>query len=199
MSLPVLSWFPSRAYANLFALVVLLALMSDYVVARLAGGKEISPRSSRSRDRGSFLLIYLASLAGLSAGIILRSDNIGVVPFPVQAFALLLLVIGTVFREWAIALLGRFFSRTVTIEQSHQLITSGPYRWVRHPAYTGMLIMDTAIILGLGTWVGAVLMFILLLLATLYRIRIEEHALLEAFGDQYQTYRQRTALLFPPW
>jgi protein-S-isoprenylcysteine O-methyltransferase len=197
MSLPVLSWFPSRAYPNLFALVVLLALLSDYVVPRLMGGKGILLRSSR--DRGSFALIYLASLAGLSAGIILRFDSIGVVPFPVQAFALLLLVIGTVFREWAIALLGRFFSRTVTIGQSHQLITSGPYRWVRHPAYTGMLIMDTAIILGLGAWVGALLMFVVLLLATLYRIRIEEHALLEAFGDEYRTYRQRTALLFPPW
>jgi protein-S-isoprenylcysteine O-methyltransferase Ste14 len=109
------------------------------------------------------------------------------------------LVLGTVIREWSIVLLGRFFSRTVKIEQDHRLIVSGPFRWIRHPAYTGMLIMDTSIVLGLGTWAGALAMFIVVLLAALYRIRVEEKALLEAFGDQYRAYMQRTGRLLPLW
>ncbi len=192
-----MSWFPSAAFANLYAAVVIFALLSDELVPRIAGGKGLS--RGQGSDRGSFLLIYAASVAGLGTGLFLRYRNIGVVPFWVQVLALVLLACGTVLREWAIALLGRFFSRTVKIEQGQQLITSGPFRWIRHPAYTGMLIMDTSIILGLGTWVGALVMFALLLLAALYRIRVEERALLDAFGDEYRSYMRRTALLFPPW
>ncbi len=193
----VLSWFPSNAFANLFGIVVLVAVLSDEIVPRLVGAKGLS--SATGRDRGSFLLIYGASFAGLLAGLYLRYLNVGVAPFWVQVVALALVLAGAALREWAIAVLGRFFSRTVSIEQGHRLITSGPFRWIRHPAYTGMLITDTSVILGLGTWAGALLMFLLLLGAVLYRIRIEELALLETFGDQYRTYMRRTALLFPPW
>lgn len=193
----VLSWFPSTAFANLYGLVVLVALLSDQVVPRLTGGKGISPAGGR--DRGSFLLISAASFVGLLAGLYLRYQNVGVVSFWVQVVALVLVVAGAALREWAVAVLGRFFSRTVKVEQGQRLITGGPYRWIRHPAYTGMLITDASIILGFGTWAGALLMLLLMLGAALYRIHIEEHAMLETFGDEYRSYMQRTALLFPPW
>jgi protein-S-isoprenylcysteine O-methyltransferase Ste14 len=191
------TWFPSRAFANVYGLIVLTALLSDELIPRLAGSRVFGRGSGR--DRGSFLLIYSASVTGLIVGLYLRYRNIGVVPVWVQVLALVLLLAGTVLREWAIFMLGRYFSRTVKIEAGQRLITTGPFRWIRHPAYTGMLIMDTSIVLGLGTWVGAVAMFVLLLLAALYRIRVEERALLENFGDEYRSYMQRTALLFPPW
>lgn len=193
----VLSWFPGSAFANLYGLMVLVALLSDEVVPRMTGAKGLSTASRR--DRGSFILIYTASCVGLVAGFSLRYLNVGVVPFWVQAVAMVLVVAGAALREWAIAVLGRFFSRTVSIEQGHQLITRGPFRWIRHPAYTGMLITDASVILGLGTWVGALLMFVLVLGAALYRIRVEERAMLETFGDEYRAYMRRTALLFPPW
>jgi protein-S-isoprenylcysteine O-methyltransferase Ste14 len=185
------------AYANLYGFVVLAALLSDEVIPRLMGGKGFS--LELRRDRGSFIIIYLCSLVGLGAGLAFRSLNIGVAPSWVQVLALVFLVIGAVIREWSIILLGRFFSRTVKIEQGHRLITSGPFRWIRHPAYTGMLIMDTSIVLGLGTWAGALVMFILMLLAALYRIRVEEKVLLEALGDEYRAYMQHTGRLLPLW
>ena len=195
MAHAVLAWFPNSGYANLFAVVVLCALLADEVIPRLMGGK--ARPSESGLDRGSFLVIYVASTLGLAAGLYFRYYGIGVVPFWAQAFALFLVIIGAVLRGWAIVLLGRYFSRTVTIEEGHQLITSGPFRLIRHPAYTGMLIVDTAIILGLGTWVGAAVMFAVLLGAVLYRIQVEEKALLEKFGDQYRAYMQVTGRLFP--
>ncbi len=195
MQQAILSWFPSRAYASCYAIVVLAALLSDEFIPRMMGAKGMSFR----RDRGSFLVIYLASLAGFAAGLFLRYSNVGVVPFWVQVLALVLLLLGTVLREWAIAVLGSAFSRTVRVDKDQRLVTSGPFRWIRHPAYTGMLIMDTAIVLGLGTWIGALVMFAILLLAALYRIRVEERALLAAFGEEYRAYMQTTAPLFPLW
>jgi protein-S-isoprenylcysteine O-methyltransferase Ste14 len=190
-------WFPDAFFANLYGIIVLAALLSDELVPRLAGGRGIS--YGGGRDRGSFILIYISSLVGLGVSVYLRFQNIGVVPVWVQGLALVLLIVGTIIREWAIALLGIYFSRTVKIEQGHRLITGGPYRWFRHPAYTGMLIMYASIVLGLGTWVGALFTFIVLLFPTLYRIQVEEKALLDTFGDEYRTYIQRTWRLFPKW
>lgn len=192
-----LGWFPSAFYANLYGIIVLATLLSDEIVPRLAGGKGISLK--QSRDRGSFLLIYLSSIVGLGVGIYFRYKNIGVVTFWIQILALLLLLAGTFIREWAISLLGRFFSRTVKIEQGHQLITNGPFNLIRHPAYTGMVIMYTSIILGLGTWTGALFMFVIILIPTIYRINVEEQALLETFGDEYRSYMNKTWRLFPGW
>jgi protein-S-isoprenylcysteine O-methyltransferase Ste14 len=195
MPAEVALWFPNKAFANLYGIVVLAALLSDQLIPLLVGRKG-RPTTS-ARDRGSFLLIYLASTLGLAAGLYFRYRNIGVAPLWMQALALPLLAIGTLLREWAIVLLGRFFSRTVTIEQGHRLIMGGPFRFVRHPAYTGMLLADSSIILGLGTWAGALFMFIVMLLAALYRIHVEEQALLERFGDEYRAYMRNTGRLFP--
>jgi protein-S-isoprenylcysteine O-methyltransferase Ste14 len=190
-----IGWFPSLFFANLYGIVVLAALLSDEIVPHLMGGRGIS--FGGGRDRGSFIFIYLSSLVGFGMGLYFRYQNIGVVPFWIQGLALVFLIVGTIIREWAIVLLGIFFSRTVKIEQGHRLITDGPYHWFRHPAYTGMLIMDTSIVLGLGTWAGALFMFIIMLLPTLYRIRVEEKVLLETFGDEYRAYMQRSWRLFP--
>lgn len=190
-----IGWFPNLFFANLYGIIVLIALLSDEIVPRLAGGRGIS--FGQGRDRGSFILIYLSSLVGLAGGVYLRYQNVGVVPVWIQGLALVFLAAGTVIREWAIVLLGAYFSRTVKIEQSHRLITAGPYHWFRHPAYTGMLIMYFSIVLGLGTWVGALFMFIVLLFPTLYRIHVEETLLLETFGDEYRSYIGRTWRLFP--
>jgi protein-S-isoprenylcysteine O-methyltransferase Ste14 len=193
----VIGWFPSSFYANLYGIIVLAALLSDEIVPRLMGGKGFSIK--QSRDRGSFFLIYLSTLMGLAVGIYFRFHNIGVAPFWVQALALLLIIAGALIREWAIVLLGRFFSRTVNIEPGQRLVTGGPYHWVRHPAYTGMVIMHTGFILGLGTWLGALFVFIIMLLPTLYRIAVEEQAMLETFGEEYRAYMHRTWRLFPGW
>jgi protein-S-isoprenylcysteine O-methyltransferase Ste14 len=193
----ILGWFPSASYANLYGIIVLICLLSDEIVPRLVGGKGIS--FGQGRDRGSFLFIYLFSLAGLFGSVHLRFLNIGVVPFWIQVLGLIILIVGALVREWAIALLGRFFARTVEIEKGHRLITDGPYRLVRHPAYTGMVMMYAGIVLGLATWVGTAFMLLMTLIPTVYRIRVEEKVLVENFGEQYLDYMHRTWRIFPGW
>lgn len=193
----VLAWFPSVGFANLYGLIALAALLSDQVVPRLTGARRFS--SWGRRDRGSFIAIYLCAQVGFAIALLIRFLNVGVAPPWVQLLAVALIIVGTLLRAWAILELGRFFSRVVQIAEDHRLITGGPYRWIRHPAYTGMLIMDSCIVLGLGTWAGALLMLVAVLIPTLYRIRIEEEALLEALGEEYRAYVQRSWRLVPGW
>ncbi len=193
----VAGWFPSPGFANLYGIVVLAILLVDEFMPRLMGSK--GTLRGRSQDRSSFLAIYACSVGGLAAALYLRYRNVGVVPAWAQAAALLVLIGGGILLEWAVYLLGKHFSRTVMITSDQRLITAGPYRLLRHPAYTGMIIMDAAIVLGLGTWVGALVMLIVMLLPTLYRIRVEERVLESAFGEQYLDWARRTWRLFPGW
>jgi protein-S-isoprenylcysteine O-methyltransferase Ste14 len=103
---------------------------------------------------------------------------------------------GLAFAVWARAVLGRNWSGTVTLKQDHELIRSGPYRWVRHPIYTGLLagVLGTAIVLG--QWRG--LFALLFVLASLWRkLRHEERWLGEIFGAEYARYRSEVAALIP--
>lgn len=100
---------------------------------------------------------------------------------------------------WVFTNLGRNVSETVLVKSDHQLVTSGPYRWVRHPLYTtglllltGMSLLAANAALALGTVAVAVL---------IVRVVIprEEAALIATFGDAYRAYRRRTGRLWPSW
>jgi len=190
-------WFPNPLFTNLFPLLFFASFAVDYIVPRLTNPNY--QRKSLKSDRGSYLVINLAIFLAISLSIYLRMKNIGTLRGLFQWLGLLLIIAGTAFRQWALIHLGRFFSRTVQIEPEHKVITTGPYRWIRHPAYTGMIVMYVGVSMALGTWSGAALSFILVTSCLLYRIHIEEKALAAALGDEYREYMIRTWRLFPGW
>ena len=77
------------------------------------------------------------------------------------------------------------------------LVKRGPYRWLRHPAYSGSILSLVGFSLSVGTWVGALLVPVFNLSGYLNRVRIEEEALLEVFGSEYRDYMRHTWRLFP--
>jgi protein-S-isoprenylcysteine O-methyltransferase Ste14 len=123
----------------------------------------------------------------------------GVTTAAIQYIGLGLMLAGIALREWAVVILGRQYSVVVAIEADHRLVMCGPYRWLRHPAYTGGLIATIGFALALGSWLSVIPIAIILLLAFSYRIRLEEQLLLATFGDAYRDYIARTWRLFPGW
>jgi protein-S-isoprenylcysteine O-methyltransferase Ste14 len=107
-----------------------------------------------------------------------------------------LCVTGILFCFWARAILGTNWSGTVTLKQNHELILHGPYAFVRHPIYTGLL----AALLGSAMVYGLLRCFIGVLfcaLALWLKSQIEERFMVQQFGDKYRQYRQRTRALVP--
>lgn len=92
--------------------------------------------------------------------------------------------------------LGSFYSSTLRTREDHQLVTHGPYRYVRHPIYTGTLLVTVGIAVFTGSLLGFAVMSLLVPLF-LRRITLEEAMLQAEFGEQYQSYRQRTKKLLP--
>jgi protein-S-isoprenylcysteine O-methyltransferase Ste14 len=104
---------------------------------------------------------------------------------------------GIAFREWAVLSLGNFFTVVVSAVPTQTLVTRGPYRWLRHPAYSGSILTLVGFPLALGTWVAALLVLILCFAGFFYRMQIEERVLLEVFGDEYREYIEHTWRIFP--
>ncbi len=109
---------------------------------------------------------------------------------------ILLTILGVAIAIWARYCLGRFWSARVTLKEGHELIRSGPYRFVRHPIYTGMLLATTGTALVVGEWRGVVAVALVLTAHSRKALR-EERLLATEFGPDYDSYRRNTGFLFP--
>ena len=107
------------------------------------------------------------------------------------------MILGIVIRQWSIAVLGRFFSGTVGTQKGQKVVKNGPYKLVRHPSYTGLLLTLLGIGLALQSW-GSVIVMILGFVCTFgYRIRVEEKLLVSQLGDEYIQYMKKIKRLIP--
>ena len=109
---------------------------------------------------------------------------------------LALVVLGLGFATWARVYLGRNWSAAVTLKRDHELVRSGPYRWVRNPIYTGILIALAGSALARGQWSG-VLAVAIAFGSFWYKARLEERVMHEAFGAEYDAYRREVRSLIP--
>jgi protein-S-isoprenylcysteine O-methyltransferase Ste14 len=111
-------------------------------------------------------------------------------------FGLGVFSLGMFYIVWSGIALGRLYSGDVTLQKDHQLITDGPYRRIRHPRYTGGVLLGIGLSLLFDSWIGLlVLPFYMVVL--LFRIRDEEDLMSEAFGEQWRSYCEKTKKLIP--
>ena len=165
---------------------------------------QLVTRSNRShgklKDRGSLLLLFPVVFASVWVATWYGETHAPTMPgavFGYRAVGLALLIAGLVIRCTAILSLGSSFSTNVAIHATQTLRTTGLYRWVRHPSYTGMLIIFTGVGIYLRNWVSLAIVLVFPIAVLLYRMHVEELALSEAFGDEYRVYSSGTSRLLP--
>jgi protein-S-isoprenylcysteine O-methyltransferase len=180
--------------ASIVALLFFFSELLLGIVRRARGGE------ATSQDRGSMAVLWLVITASIAIAILCAARGLGPLPLSFatrQVTAIAVMVVGLAFRWVSILTLGRFFTVNVAAHADHQLVDFGPYRLIRHPSYTGLLIAFVGLAIYFGTWPGLVLMMVSITLALLYRIRVEEAALGERLGAQYAAYCARTKRLIP--
>ncbi len=149
------------------------------------------------RDRGSGGLIFFSVFATIFIAFSLGYS--GTAPLPGWVFypGIILILLGIMIRQWAIAVLGRFFSLTVSVAEDHKIVQNGPYRLVRHPSYTGALVTFIGLGLAVQSWAAILGLLLVFALAYGYRIRVEERTLSLELGTDYLNYMRRTKRLIP--
>ena len=152
------------------------------------------------KDRGSAILVVSVQFACIFLGIeaAFRFPDCLFPALPVvRVCGLGIYVLGFFLRFYSIFYLGRFFTTSVTIAADHRVIDSGPYRFIRHPSYTGIFMLYLGICLCIGNWVTTLIMIAPPFCAFLFRMKVEEAALREALGEPYAAYMKRTKRLIP--
>ncbi len=155
---------------------------------------------TRKMDAGSLRVLWIVIASSITAGVWLAMLGVGPAlsaGFPWGWVSLSIFAAGTALRWWAIYYLGRFFTVDVAVAADHRIVDTGPYRLVRHPSYTGLLLQFAGLSLSFGNVLSAVVIILPILLALLYRIQVEEAALRLGLGEAYAVYTQRTARLIP--
>ena len=190
------NWFPDSTAARLFIVVFFIWAASE-VINTFGTRLRRQPAGTSQRDQGSYWVMVLTVWGSILVAFLARAMQLGTFRNGVQYGGLGLTIAGIVFREWAVVSLGRFFTVKVMVGADQRLVKCGPYRWLRHPAYTGSILTFVGFAVALGTWVGSVLALLIGGAGFFYRVRIEEKALLEAFGDEYRDYMQHTWRFFP--
>jgi protein-S-isoprenylcysteine O-methyltransferase Ste14 len=109
----------------------------------------------------------------------------------------LLMLLGIALRAWATRVLGRFYTRTLLTTPDHRIVQEGPYKLVRHPGYTGSLLVWIGAGLAAANWIVLAVVTLVCCAGYLYRIDVEEAMLTAKFGQEYEDYMRRTNRLVP--
>jgi protein-S-isoprenylcysteine O-methyltransferase Ste14 len=155
---------------------------------------------SADADRGTRLLnAFLVVETVVVSGILAATLHVLVVPGAMwfRSVGVVIVWLGLALRVWAIRTLGATFRTTVEVDQGQPVVTEGPYRWVRHPSYTGLLLITVGFGIAFASWLFLVLCAVLPSLALLHRIKVEESELVRALGEPYGAYSARTKRLIP--
>lgn len=154
----------------------------------------------RTRDAGTLHLLVVVIGGSVALAIGFDWLDLARFPRPLQAplwwLGIAMMATGMPLRWWSIRILARHFTVDVAIGPDHELVRRGPYRLLRHPSYTGLLATFLGYALCLGNWLSLASMAPILL-ALLWRIRVEERVLAAAFPDRYPAYADHTKRLIP--
>jgi protein-S-isoprenylcysteine O-methyltransferase Ste14 len=175
--------------------VAALLAWGGFEFAFRAPGGASSLRHGRT-DRASTPLLIAAYTVAIVVPIVLRDATFGTVGEGAWG-GVALAAAGLIIRAWGMRTLGDAYSRTLRTTSEQRLVTTGPYRWVRHPGYLGSIAVWVGASLAFHSWLSALIVAAIMLVAYGWRIQAEERMLAEHFGDDYEAYRARTSRLIP--
>jgi protein-S-isoprenylcysteine O-methyltransferase Ste14 len=153
----------------------------------------------KDQDKGSIRFIWIMIALAISSGIIFAANisipisNLQLLPY----IGLVIVIFGMILRFISIWTLGRLFTVDVTIRDNHKIKKNGVYKIIRHPSYSGSLLSFIGFGISLNNWLSLITVTILITIAFLYRISIEEKILIDQFGADYLDYKKNTYCLIP--
>ena len=163
--------------------------------------KRAKSGDTKNEDRGSLLLLWIVIAVSITlafqAAFSLPAANLGALTGSARYAGIVCYVGGLTLRWYSIVILGKFFTVNVAIAADHRLIDTGPYRYLRHPSYTGALLAFLGLGLCMGNWASMLVMIVPIFLVFLRRMNVEEAALLQGLGEPYRDYMRRTWRLIP--
>jgi protein-S-isoprenylcysteine O-methyltransferase Ste14 len=169
-------------------------------LAQLSQTHEARKGATRVRF-GGWRLLALTTFVAVTVGVYLAPWAIPAAAIRPGAAAfgvgLAVLLAGLVLRGWSIKTLGDYFTPSVLVSSDQPVVTAGPYRVLRHPSYTGALLACAGVGLAAANWIALAVGVVVPLVLLLWRIHVEERALMTTLGDRYRRYAASRKRLVP--
>ncbi len=196
MNVAMTPLFPSRWEEVLFWVAVSLGFVVPFIYfVRWSLKNSASTKAKPRKDVSSLTNFALVPVAAIA--IWLGYARVGPLPHWLFYPGLTMFLLGLALTVWAYHTLGRFFSLEVQVQREHEVLSTGPYRLLRHPGYAGVLFGFVGLGLALQSWVSVLVLLLATTTALAYRARIEERFLVAELGDEYIQYMARTKRLVP--
>ncbi|HEU5380650.1 MAG TPA: isoprenylcysteine carboxylmethyltransferase family protein [Ktedonobacteraceae bacterium] len=192
-------------YTNPLAAGIFLAACLVWNVPEWVGALKQTAKASRKeatvQDRGSMGILIGLLWFGVALDFVLATF-LQVTTLTWQRTVLFglgigLMLLGVSLRWYAIRALGRYFTREVAVSANQQVVQSGPYHFIRHPAYSGTFLTMLGLGLALTNGAGLLVLLFCVFLGHLQRVRVEEQALAQTIGQPYIEYMRRTKRFLP--
>jgi protein-S-isoprenylcysteine O-methyltransferase Ste14 len=186
--------------STIAAVVAIIAVQAYYVISETTMTVRTTRGMDNSADRGTRRLVWILTAIAFNVAwlpVIFGFGRLLALGNWLTWVGVAIMISGVVFRRYVISFLGKFFTATVQIHKDHQLIKAGPYRYIRHPAYLGILILALGDGIALANWISLLLCIVLPTIGIIQRIKVEEKELYHHFGEQYQDYRKSTWRIIP--
>lgn len=180
----------------LYTCICILWLTSEILLNRILRAKQEDKQQS---DRQSLMIIWITIMVVMPAAQFVSAKH----PAPISDHEYIsyigmgMIIAGMIFRFVAVYTLGRYFTVNVTIRTDHKIVKEGMYKYLRHPSYLGSLFSFFGNGFALNNRFGLLICFVPVLLAFMYRIKVEEELLTANFGQQYLDYKKQTWRLIP--
>lgn len=192
--------YTSTAAAAIFLVACLVWIVPEMIGTSRQTAK-VARKEASIQDRGSMAILISLQWSGIALNFALGAL------FPAAAMrqqrttlfllGVFLILLGVILRWYAIWMLGRYFTRDVAVSTDQQIVQNGPYRSIRHPAYSGTFLTMLGVGLAMTNWASLIVLLTFVLAGHLYRVHVEEKALIKTIGQPYIEYMHHTKRFIP--
>lgn len=191
------TYFNSLVTVNTFNILFWVFGISEMLIWIFTSRNSEKGQGRKGKDRGSYIFLMTGTVFTIFIDAVISRVSIGHLPMAIFWVGALLMAIGIFMRVYSVWTLRHFFTLSIQVKSDHKIVQNGPYRYLRHPAYTGSILTFLGIAVCFRNPVALLLSGIVLALIYSYRIKVEEEMLEESFGEGYLKYEKSTWRVLP--
>jgi protein-S-isoprenylcysteine O-methyltransferase Ste14 len=195
----------SLIYSNPLATGIFIIACIIWMIPEMIATPRQMAKAARKKaavqDRSSMIVLIGLQWTGLSLnfgfGWLFPAAELSWHQPTLFAIGIIFILAGVALRWYAISILGQYFTRDVAVSSNQQVVQRGPYRLIRHPTYSGTLLTMLGVGLSMTNWASLASLLLCVFAGHLYRVKVEEEALIQTIGQPYIEYMQHTQRFIP--
>lgn len=192
------SYFQDFISKNVFQIVFMVVMITELAILIFTTWNNHKNLENKTMsDRGSMLFIMIGFWSAILINPICVNMSTFMLPMYFFWIGVVLTILGIFTRIYSVWTLRKFFTLNVQVATEQNIVKTGPYKYIRHPSYTGSIITLLGISISFRSPIGIIATLIIIAVVYGYRIKVEEKALETSFGSSYEDYERHTWRLFP--